>query len=77
MTWVKPPKKVTLKFCPVCGRTDRHMPFTGNRHFHHGQRCAGELTIAEYVLKGGAPQIGGFEQAYQDEANEDLSKEEA
>lgn len=47
---MKPPEKLTLLYCPVCGRDDRYQPFTGKRHFAAGIRCNGVLRKLTYTL---------------------------
>ena len=50
MKVVVPPKSVTLHWCPVCGRHDRSIPFTGASHFFAGSRCTGQPMRLTYDL---------------------------
>ena len=45
-----PPKSIKLRWCPVCGRTDRVSPFTGKGHFSAGARCVGQPERLTYYL---------------------------
>jgi hypothetical protein len=42
------PGTVTVKWCPVCGRTDRYQVFTGKSHHTAGEKCAGQPEQLTY-----------------------------
>lgn len=45
-----PPATTTFWWCPVCGRDDRHQPFTGKSHHMQGKRCPGTPVKLRYRL---------------------------
>ena len=48
----QPPIYIKLKFCPICGRTDRHnsLSIKTGHHFHLGKKCNGRIEIYEYYM---------------------------
>jgi hypothetical protein len=48
----RPPGRVTLLWCPVCGRDDRitDLKRGAGRHFAGGSKCPGEPRELEYVI---------------------------
>lgn len=49
--YLDPPFTTAIKWCPVCGRTDRSIPFTGQRHSTGGKRCEGTPVTVVYEFK--------------------------
>jgi len=47
----QPPQTITIHWCPVCGRDNRSVPFTGKSHFSGGERCPGSPVLVEYMCK--------------------------
>ena len=48
----RPPGRVSLLWCPVCGRDDRYgdLKEGKGRHFYGGTRCLGTPQTLEYVI---------------------------
>lgn len=46
-----PPSSVTIRFCPICGRNDRYVPFTGKAHFSGGAKCPGAVIAITYETR--------------------------
>lgn len=48
----RPPGRVSLRWCPVCGRDDRYTDLKkgAGRHFADGKKCPGDPRDLEYVL---------------------------
>lgn len=48
----RPPGRVTLLWCPVCGRDDRYRDLKrgAGRHFSQDGKCSGEPRELEYVV---------------------------
>lgn len=44
-----PPTSLSLRYCPVCGRTDR-FEVLPEPHYRNGRRCDGLIRVARYRL---------------------------
>lgn len=53
-----PPRRIELKFCPVCGRHDRFSPFTGASHYTSGKKCPGKPLVFFYDVAFFTEQAG-------------------
>lgn len=45
---MKPPK-VSIRWCPKCGRTDRYGSLGTQKHWHQGFLCKGEPVLVIYT----------------------------
>lgn len=45
-----PPRKITLRFCPACGRNDRYtnLKTPPSRHYADGKLCEGRPVEISY-----------------------------
>ena len=52
---VFPPVQVSLRFCSVCGRTDRytHLKAQSYHHGKDGKRCPGQVESITYEITKG------------------------
>ena len=46
----KAPYRIEVKFCTVCGRTDRHV-MLGKNHFKNGKKCLGDIIRVRYRIE--------------------------
>jgi hypothetical protein len=47
-----PAQSISIIWCPVCGRDDRVIPFTGKSHWSAGKKCAGMPVTVVYTMTG-------------------------
>lgn len=47
----KPPTRITLRFCPECGLTDRFksLGMPPRKHYALGKQCPGKVVNVEYM----------------------------
>ena len=63
----RPPARVTLLWCPACGRDDRYNDLKrgAGRHFADGSKCLGEPEEVEYRIPfAPQPPVGQQDGAY-------------
>ena len=44
-----PPARISIRFCPVCGRDDRFGTLGLTSHFSYGKKCPGKVRNVYYT----------------------------